>query len=48
MITDPIRVSISTLSLKMNTPTNKENISLEYLKDATTEAFPTRIAETIA
>tara|TARA_B110000467_G_scaffold113712_1_gene104187 strand:+ start:293 stop:532 length:240 start_codon:yes stop_codon:yes gene_type:complete len=48
IITDPTRVSISTLSLKINMPTNNEKSSLEYLKDATIEAFPTRTAETIA
>jgi hypothetical protein len=48
MITDPMRVNISTFSSKMNTPTNNENSSLEYLKDATIEALPTRIADTIA
>jgi len=42
MIPDPIRVSPSALSLKMNMPINKENSSLEYLKGAKIGASQTR------
>jgi hypothetical protein len=42
MIPNPIKVSPSALSLKMNVPINKENSSPEYLKGSKIEASQAR------